>query len=73
MVIKHKNMKDVAALVVSLPQGYSRDEPFRCTVWWVNLRGTVDYPHPFICSPRPEEIFIKDPKNWEDLELGIVA
>lgn len=68
MILKHKNMKDVAVKIVDLPQGYSLDEPFTARVWWINLTKHIDTGKPFICSPRPETILIKTPRDWSELE-----
>lgn len=68
MLLKHKNMKDVAALVVKWPRGFSRDEPCLVTVWWVNLNKHVDTGKPFICSPRPEDIWVRNSRDWEEIE-----
>lgn len=67
MILKHKNMKDVAIKIVDLPHGYCLDEPFQAKVWWINLNKHIDTGKPFICSPRPEVIMIRQAKDWEEL------
>ena len=68
MLLKHKNMRDVAAKVVEWPKGFTPNEPCQAKVWWVNLNTLVGSGKPFICSSRPETIWIKDMKEWEELE-----
>jgi hypothetical protein len=71
MLIKHKNMRDVAGLVVEWPRGFSLDEPCTAKVWWVNLNKHIDTGKPFVCSPKPETILIKNFRDWEELDMEV--
>ena len=67
MILKHKNMKDVSIKVADWPRGYTPEEPCQATVWWVNLTKHIQTGKPFICSPKPETIWVKNHKDWEEL------
>ena len=68
MILKHKNMRDVACKVVGWPKGFTRGEPNVATVWWINLLGAYGSKKPFVITPKPEDILIRDLKEWEELK-----
>lgn len=73
--IKHNNMRDVAAEVVSWTRDLSTDI-YEVRVLWYNLLGTVDFPRPFPMAknsktPALETIKIKAEdlhRNWAQSE-----
>lgn len=62
MVLKHKNMKDVAAWVLN-PDQLHRSEPSRVKVRWLNTTSHK----PFLCCEGIEEITIRDLSEWKDV------
>ena len=63
MILKHKNMKDVAAWVLN-PEVITRGEPSRVKVRWLNMTGK----EPFLCTSGIEEITISNLADWDEIE-----
>lgn len=66
MILKHKNMRDVAAQV------WKKQGVNSYLVCWVNLLGTYEHPHPFLMGKGSqlalETITIKDMGDWQTFE-----
>lgn len=66
MILKHKNMKDVAAWILN-PEEIIRGEPSRVKVRWLNVTGKK----PFMCPSGIETITIDNIGDWKELE-GVI-
>jgi len=63
MILKHKNMKDVAAWVLN-PEVITRAEPSRVRVRWLNMTAK----DPFLCAPGIETKTIDNLADWKEIE-----